>query len=92
MSGTLYTYLLIQFQETMTLYEWWQGNVGQCRLMTINDYNDIVRLILELIVEISALFYIFAAIREAGFLGLNMFIENLVTIRKYISFSKFFLI
>lgn len=63
----------------MTLYEWWQRSVGQCRLMTVNDYNDIVRLILELIVEISALLYIFAAVREAGFLGLNMFIENLVT-------------
>lgn len=60
--------------------------MGKCRLMTINDYDDIIRLSLECIQEIGAFLYLLAAVREAGFLGLNMFIENLV---RYILFIYF---
>ncbi|XKL66119.1 hypothetical protein PGB90_009539 [Kerria lacca] len=65
--------------ESVTLIKWWHNNMGKCRLMTINDYDDIIRLSLECIQEIGAFLYLLAAVREAGFLGLNMFIENLMT-------------
>lgn len=54
--------------------------MGQCRLMKINDINDSIRLVTEVVLEFGALFYLLAAVREASFLGLNMFIENLVNI------------
>lgn len=37
-----------------------------------------IRLTAEIGMEIGAILYIAAALREARFLGLNMFIENLV--------------
>ncbi len=71
---------LIYFsKENTTIMEWWKSNFGHCRLLAINDYEDLIRIILESILAIGALLYLLAAIRELGFLGLNMFIENLVS-------------
>lgn len=58
---------------------WWQEHSGKCRLLKINDYKDIIRLFIELVLEIGAFTYLLAATREAGFLGYSMFIENLMT-------------
>lgn len=38
-----------------------------------------IRLTAEVLMEFGAILYIAAALREARFLGLNMFIENLVS-------------
>lgn len=46
--------------------------------MHLNTISAKVRLIAEILMEIAAALYIIAALREARFLGLNMFIENLV--------------
>lgn len=40
-----------------------------------------IRLTCEIGIELGAILYIVAALREARFLGLNMFIENLVRLR-----------
>ncbi|XP_065210023.1 transient receptor potential cation channel subfamily V member 5 isoform X2 [Planococcus citri] len=68
-----------EVKENETIFTWWQENVGTCRLMAINDYKDMFRLITECVLELGALLYILSAFREAGFLGLNMFIENLMS-------------
>lgn len=56
----------------------WEDLTEECRLMHLNDPVAKIRLTAEIFMEIGALFYIAAALREARFLGLNMFIENLV--------------
>ncbi|XP_076239493.1 transient receptor potential cation channel subfamily V member nanchung [Calliopsis andreniformis] len=58
---------------------WWNNLTEQCRLMQLKTVSTKIRLTAELLMEIAALLYIFAALREARFLGLNMFIENLMT-------------
>lgn len=57
---------------------WWKEIAGECRLLQANDEHDVTRLSAEFFLEIGAFLYIIAALREAQFLGLNMFIENLV--------------
>lgn len=46
--------------------------------MQLTTISAKIRLTAEVIMEIAAMLYIIAALREARFLGLNMFIENLV--------------
>ena len=46
--------------------------------MHLEDPIAKIRLAAEISMEIGAVLYIAAALREARFLGLNMFIENLV--------------
>lgn len=46
--------------------------------MHLDTLSTKIRLTAEVLMEIAATLYIFAALREARFLGLNMFIENLV--------------
>lgn len=46
--------------------------------MHLDTLSGKIRLTAEVLMEIAAALYIFAALREARFLGLNMFIENLV--------------
>ncbi|KAI4495347.1 hypothetical protein M0804_001548 [Polistes exclamans] len=58
---------------------WWQTFTEECRLMHLNSATAKIRLIAEVLMEIAAVLYIAAALREARFLGLNMFIENLMT-------------
>ncbi|KAL1459098.1 hypothetical protein WDU94_011106 [Cyamophila willieti] len=58
---------------------WWQERSSKCRLLKVNDYKDIIRFLVEVTLEIGAFLYLCAAMREAGFLGYSMFIENLMT-------------
>ncbi|KAI5702538.1 hypothetical protein M8J76_008663 [Diaphorina citri] len=74
---TTFTTPVSVIEKTKT--SWWQEQSGKCRLLKMNDYKDIVRLLIEFILEIGAFLYLFAAMREAGFLGYNMFVENLMT-------------
>lgn len=56
----------------------WNNLTEECRLMHVDTLSTKIRLTAEVLMEIAATLYIFAALREARFLGLNMFIENLV--------------
>ncbi|XP_035731600.1 transient receptor potential cation channel subfamily V member 5-like isoform X1 [Vespa mandarinia] len=58
---------------------WWQTLTEECRLMHLNSISAKIRLIAEFFMEIGAILYIITALKEARFLGLNMFIENLMT-------------
>lgn len=66
----------------------WDDLTGECRLMHLTTMTAKIRLTAEILMEIAAIFYIFGALREARFLGLNMFIENLVRP----IYSRFYLI
>lgn len=47
--------------------------------MVYDKLEDKIRIIAELGMEIGSVLYILAALREAKFLGIQMFIENLVS-------------
>ncbi|KAL7305423.1 hypothetical protein TKK_0002166 [Trichogramma kaykai] len=60
--------------------DWWDRLTnGECRLMNMSEPIAKVRIIGEIATEIGAILYILAALREARFLGLSMFVENLMT-------------
>ncbi|XP_015113210.1 transient receptor potential cation channel subfamily V member 5 [Diachasma alloeum] len=59
--------------------EWWEDLTEVCRLMQLDSSTAKIRLTAEIFMEFGAILYILAALREARFLGLNMFIENLMT-------------
>ncbi|KOC68960.1 Transient receptor potential cation channel subfamily V member 6 [Habropoda laboriosa] len=59
--------------------DWWNNLTEECRLMHLTSLSAKIRLTAEVLMEIAAILYILAALREARFLGLNMFIENLMT-------------
>lgn len=59
--------------------DWWDDLAEECRLMQMTSTVAKIRLTAEICMEIGAILYIVAALREARFLGLNMFIENLMT-------------
>ncbi|RLU24512.1 hypothetical protein DMN91_002601 [Ooceraea biroi] len=58
---------------------WWKSLTEECRLMQLTTTKAKIRLTAEIFMEIAAVLYILAALREARFLGPNMFIENLMT-------------
>ncbi|XP_012525905.1 transient receptor potential cation channel subfamily V member 5 isoform X4 [Monomorium pharaonis] len=58
---------------------WWDDITEECRLMQLTETSAKIRLTAEIFMYIGAVLYILAALREARFLGLNMFIENLAT-------------
>jgi hypothetical protein len=58
--------------------DWWDDLIEECRLMQFVSTKAKIRVACELCMAIGAVLYILAAMREARFLGLNMFIENLV--------------
>ncbi|XP_019698427.1 transient receptor potential cation channel subfamily V member 5 [Harpegnathos saltator] len=58
---------------------WWEDLTEECRLMQLTTISAKIRLTAEVLMEIAAVLYILAALREARFLGLNMFVENLMT-------------
>jgi hypothetical protein len=58
--------------------DWWDDLMEECRLMQFVSMKAKARITCELCMEIGSVLYILAAMREARFLGLNMFIENLV--------------
>ncbi|CAB0003333.1 unnamed protein product [Nesidiocoris tenuis] len=57
---------------------WWE-DWGKCRLLQTNTNSDMIRLAAEIGLEVGAVLYILAALREARFLGYSMFVENLMT-------------
>lgn len=61
----------------------WEDLTEECRLMQLNSPTAKIRLTAEIFMELGAFLYIIAALREARFLGLNMFIENLVSFVKF---------
>ncbi|KAK0075105.1 hypothetical protein PV325_007352, partial [Microctonus aethiopoides] len=65
--------------ESETTDDWWEDLTEECRLMNFESSLAKIRLTTEIFMEIGAILYIAAALREARFLGLNMFIENLMT-------------
>lgn len=50
-----------------------------CRLLLLDSFEAKIRIFAEILMEIGAVLYIIAALREARFLGIPMFIENLVS-------------
>lgn len=68
----------------------WNDLTEECRLMQLTTLSAKIRLTAEILMEIAAALYILAALREARFLGLNMFIENLVRPHRYFLFRLFF--
>lgn len=59
--------------------DWWDELQEDCRLMQFTTLQSKIRLGAELGMLTGSFLYILAALREARFLGLNMFIENLVS-------------
>lgn len=57
---------------------WWENLTRECRLMDFESIEGQIRITAEILMEIGAILYITMALREAGFLGRKMFIENLV--------------
>lgn len=66
------------FSKSLVSNVRWNNLTEECRLMHLDTLSTKIRLTAEVLMEIAATLYIFAALREARFLGLNMFIENLV--------------
>lgn len=58
---------------------WWEKLTKECRLMDLDTPEGQVRITAEIFMEIGAVLYIVTALREAGFLGYKMFVENLVS-------------
>uniref|UniRef100_A0AAR5NZ08 Ion transport domain-containing protein n=2 Tax=Dendroctonus ponderosae TaxID=77166 RepID=A0AAR5NZ08_DENPD len=59
--------------------EWWDNLREECRLMNLDTTESLVRFTAELGITFGAFLYLAAAVREARFLGLRMFFENLMT-------------
>lgn len=53
---------------------------SECPLLRVETIEEQVRLISEVCMFVGALTYIVAALLEARFLGMKMFIENLVSV------------
>ncbi|XP_045761391.1 transient receptor potential cation channel subfamily V member 5 [Maniola jurtina] len=65
---------------------WWEDLTEDCRLMNFDSWQAKVRISAELMLWVGALAYIGAALREARFLGLKMFFENLSTVPSRVMF------
>ncbi|KYN30196.1 Transient receptor potential cation channel subfamily V member 5 [Trachymyrmex cornetzi] len=65
---------------------WWDDFSEECRLMQLSEMSAKIRLTAEIFMFIAAVLYILAALREARFLGLHMFIENLMTVPSRVMF------
>ncbi|KAJ2943871.1 hypothetical protein O0L34_g8197 [Tuta absoluta] len=65
---------------------WWEDLTEECRLMNFDSWQAKVRISAELLLWVGALAYICAALREAHFLGLKMFFENLSTVPSRVMF------
>ncbi|XP_014253746.1 transient receptor potential cation channel subfamily V member 6 [Cimex lectularius] len=72
-------YFNMSFQLHRGRVEEWWDDWGKCRLLQMTTLEEMVRLAAEFLLEIGALLYIIAALREARFLGWSMFVENLMT-------------
>ncbi|XP_026484620.2 transient receptor potential cation channel subfamily V member 5 [Vanessa tameamea] len=65
---------------------WWEDLTEECRLMNFDTWHAKLRISAELMLWVGALAYIAAALREARFLGIKMFIENLSTVPSRVMF------
>jgi len=57
--------------------------------MQLSEMSAKIRLTAEIFMFIAAVLYILAALREARFLGLHMFIENLVRVIQNVIFNMY---
>ncbi|XP_048481882.1 transient receptor potential cation channel subfamily V member 5 isoform X2 [Plutella xylostella] len=73
-------------QSDNDMEDWWEDLQEECRLMNFDSPQAKVRIFAELVLFLGALAYIGAALREARFLGLKMFIENLSTVPSRVMF------
>nr|NP_648696.2 nanchung, isoform A [Drosophila melanogaster]AAF49752.2 nanchung, isoform A [Drosophila melanogaster]AAP57097.1 TRP channel protein nanchung [Drosophila melanogaster] len=64
--------------EVEVLPAWWES-YAQCPLMNLESDLAKLRIMAELLNFVGAILYLLVALREARFLGLKMFIENLMT-------------
>ncbi|EDX10423.1 GD12626 [Drosophila simulans] len=62
--------------EVEVLPAWWES-YAQCPLMNLESDLAKLRIMAELLNFVGAILYLLVALREARFLGLKMFIENL---------------
>lgn len=67
----------IPTEDTM-VEEWWDNLTEKCRLMRMDDMQSKIRIAAEVAMFFGAFAYLAAAVREAKFLGMRMFYENLV--------------
>ncbi|GBP18545.1 Transient receptor potential cation channel subfamily V member 6 [Eumeta japonica] len=65
---------------------WWEDLTEECRLMNFETLQAKIRICAELVLWLGALAYVSAALREARFLGIKMFIENLSTVPSRVMF------
>ncbi|XP_022906014.2 transient receptor potential cation channel subfamily V member 5 [Onthophagus taurus] len=65
--------------ETENVEEWWESMQEECRLLNFDNNEKKVRVAAEIAILIGAFSYLAAAVREARFLGVRMFFENLMT-------------
>ncbi|XP_062528665.1 transient receptor potential cation channel subfamily V member 5 isoform X1 [Bombyx mori] len=65
---------------------WWEDLTEECRLMNLDTWQAKLRISAELLLWMGALAYFGAALREAKFLGIKMFIENLSTVPSRVMF------
>lgn len=79
-TAILILFIFINFYSNIFYLSWnrWSNITGECRLMQLTTMTARIRVTAEILMYFAALLYIVAALREAMFLGLNMFIENLV--------------
>ncbi|KAJ0181333.1 hypothetical protein K1T71_003418 [Dendrolimus kikuchii] len=65
---------------------WWEDLTEECRLMNFETWQAKLRISAELLLWVGACLYFGAAVREARFLGLKMFFENLSTVPSRVMF------
>lgn len=70
----------IEHEEHNEVHLLWDS---ECPLLRVETIEEQVRLVSEVCMFVGALTYIVAALLEARFLGMKMFIENLVSARAY---------
>ncbi|KAG6455589.1 hypothetical protein O3G_MSEX009288 [Manduca sexta] len=66
--------------------DWWEDLTEECRLMNFDTWHAKLRIAAELLLWVGALAYFGSALREAKFLGLKMFFENLSTVPSRVMF------
>ncbi|KRT81461.1 ion channel, partial [Oryctes borbonicus] len=65
--------------EETFVEQWWDNLTEECRLMRMDDTQSKIRIAAEVGMFFGAFSYLAAAVREARFLGIRMFYENLMT-------------
>ncbi|CAG9853902.1 unnamed protein product [Phyllotreta striolata] len=71
--------ILGEIDDDYDVEEWWDNLREECRLMQLDSLEAKIRFSAEIAISIGAFLYLASAVREARFLGLRMFFENLKT-------------